>query len=283
MRGGKIIKWKFFGQKIWFLGGKNNCEGKIIARFTVFLMFSYPNGTDSEINIFPYLTDTGSYDNSYNLFNYLMSSMRIDNNIFGYEKVEQIKLVSIPDEIIFLNGNDNSIISNNDAIDVNYLLKQNMGIIKENKYYYLDYQFIVKEPDYDIFYSNTYGEVDGDSENLGGLFTPKIFYGRTNTLKFKLCHEYCQTCLQISHNNNDQKCESCLEQYSFNNNPNIKSECVAEGYYFDAENGMLSSCTPDNSRFYVDITTNKKIVSKMNWVAQLDIKIIMRHQKNANI
>ena len=36
--------------------------------FAIFLMFSYPNGTDSEINIFPYLTDTGSYDNSYNLY-----------------------------------------------------------------------------------------------------------------------------------------------------------------------------------------------------------------------
>ena len=56
-------------------------------------MFSYPNGTDFEIKIFPYLTDTGSYDNSYNLYNYLMSTMRIDNNIFGYEKIEQIKLV----------------------------------------------------------------------------------------------------------------------------------------------------------------------------------------------
>ena len=230
--------------------------------FAIFLMFSYPNGTDFEINIFPYLTDTGSYDNSYNLYNYLMSTMRIDNNIFGYEKIEQIKLVSIPDEIIFLNGTDNSIISNGSNIDINYLLKQNMNIIKENNYYYLDYQFVVKEPDYEIFYSNTYGEVEGDTQDLRDLFTPKILYGRTNTLKFKLCHEFCQTCFQMSNNNNDQKCESCLEQYSFNNNPNTESECVEEGYYYDAENRMISSCTPDNSKFYVDITTNKKICFK---------------------
>ena len=230
--------------------------------FAIFLMFSYPNGTDFEFNIFPYLTDTGSYDNSNNLYNYLMSKMRIDNNIFGYEKVEQIKLVSIPDEIIFLNGNDNSIISYNDTIDVNYLLKQNMGIIKENKYYYLDYQFIVKEPDYNIFYSNTYGEVDGDSQNLTDLFTPKILYGRTNTLKFKLCHEFCQTCFQMSNNNNDQKCESYLEQYSFNINTNEKSEYVSEGYYSDTENIMESSCDPENYKFYVNITTNKKICFK---------------------
>ena len=71
--------------------------------FSIFLLFSYPNGTDFEIDIFPYLMDTESYNNSYNLYNYLISVMKIDNNILGYEKVNQIRLVSIPDEIIFLN------------------------------------------------------------------------------------------------------------------------------------------------------------------------------------
>ena len=209
--------------------------------FSLFIMFSYPNGTDFETDIFPYLIDTGSYDSSYNLYNYLMTLMKIDNNILGYEKVEQIRLVSIPDEIIFLNGTDNSIISNNNSIDVNYLLKQNVNIIKENKYYYLDYQFMVKEPDYDIFYSNTYGEIEGDIRNLSEYFTPKILYGRTD---------------------NDQKCESCLEEYSFNNNENVKSECVGEGYFFDTEINAITACTTDNSKFYMNITNNKRICFK---------------------
>ena len=139
-----------------------------------------------------------------------------------------------------------------------------MSIIKDNNYYHLDYQFIVKEPDYDIFYSTTYGEVDGDSSHLGDSFTPKILYGRTNTLKFKLCHEFCQTCFQMSNNNNDQKCESYLEQYSFNINTNEKSEYVSEGYYFDTENIMESSFNQENSKFYVNITINKKICFKDN-------------------
>ena len=63
----------------------------------------------------------------------------------------------------------------------------------------------------------------------------------------------------MSINDNDQKCESCLEEYSYNNNENTKSECVAEGYFFDAENKVISSCTSDNSKFYVNVTNNKKI------------------------
>ena len=89
--------------------------------------------------------------------------MKIDNNIFGYEKVEKIKLVNIPDEIIFLNGIDNSPISNNDTIDINSKLKQNVNIIKNDNYYFLDYQFILKEPDYDIFYSSYLDKVLGDN------------------------------------------------------------------------------------------------------------------------
>ena len=199
--------------------------------FSIFLMFSYPNGTDSEINIFPYLMDTGSYDSSYNLFYYLMEFMKIDNNILGYEPVREIRLVSIPDEIIFLNENDNSFISNNSNIDYSYILNQNKNKIKENKYYNLDYQYIVKEPEYERFYSNSYCETRGDSQDVSQYFIPKILYGRTNTLKFKLCHPYCQTCFQMSINDNEQKCESCLEEYSYNNNENTKSECVAEGYF----------------------------------------------------
>ena len=78
--------------------------------FPILLMFGYANGTDLEIDISNFLMDIENYNESYNLYNYLIQTMKIDNNVFGYEKVEQIKLDSIPEEIIFLNRNDNSII-----------------------------------------------------------------------------------------------------------------------------------------------------------------------------
>ena len=40
--------------------------------FPILLMFGYPNGTDFEIDVFPYLMDTGSYSGSNNLIYYLM-------------------------------------------------------------------------------------------------------------------------------------------------------------------------------------------------------------------
>ena len=43
----------------------------------------------------------------------------------------------------------------------------------------------------------------------------------------------------MSDNDNDQKCESCLEEYSFNNNENAKSECVTEGYFFDEQDKII--------------------------------------------
>ena len=230
-------------------------------------MFGYPNGIDFEIDISPYFIDRDNYTASINLYNDLFKTMKIVNNIFGYEIVNEIKLVSIPDEIIFYNSIDNSRILNNENIDVNYYLKQNEEIIKDNIYYYLDYQFIVKEPDYNTFYSNAYAElIDGDIySNMNDYFTSKFFYGRTNTLKFKLCHQFCKTCKKIGISINNQKCESCLDEYTyFSNDVNDErpySECIPEGYFYDKENGEIEQCTFENSKFYID-NNNKTICFK---------------------
>ena len=74
--------------------------------YTSFLLFfSYPNGTDFEIDISPYLQNSNNYDSTKNLFSDLMNKMTIENNIFRYKKVQKIKLVSIPNGIIFYKSN----------------------------------------------------------------------------------------------------------------------------------------------------------------------------------
>ena len=229
---------------------------------SLFILFGYPNGTDFEIDIFPYLMDTGYYNSSNNLYNLLIQTVTINNNIFSYELIEQIKLVTIPDEILFFNGTDNSSISNNDTIDVNYLLKQNENIIKENKYYYLDYQFLMKEPEYSKFYNDYPHSVKGSTSDLSEYFTPKILGGRTNTLKFKLCYNYCKTCRRIGFSEIDQKCETCLGQYSFFYEDDWNSDCIPEGYYFDKENNSIEKCTSENSKFYIDNENLRKICFK---------------------
>ena len=91
--------------------------------FPILLMFGYPNGTDSEIYIENFFMDSGTYNSINNLYYYLIQKVEIDNNIFSYHLMNQIKLVSIPDEILFFNGTDNSPISNNQSIDANYVIK----------------------------------------------------------------------------------------------------------------------------------------------------------------
>ena len=232
---------------------------------SIFLLFSYANGTDFDINIYPYLSDIDSYDPSNNLYNILIEKLVIDNNIFGYERVEQIKLVSIPDEIEFHSGSDDSLISNGLSINADSILKQNKNIMKNNNFYNLEYQYIVQEPQYsDFYHSYTAQTRFFNSGDLSSYFNPKKFYGRTNTLKFKLCHDYCKTCTEFGSSNIDQKCISCSEQYSYNSNAQINSLCIPEGYFYDSQSGVLIQCSIDNSKFYIDITNNNKRICFKN-------------------
>ena len=229
---------------------------------SIFMIFGYANGTDFEIDIFPYLSDTDSYDSSKNLYSELIKTLKIDNNIFNYENAEQIKLISIPDELQFFNSESNSLIQNGGNIDANSLLKQNSNIIKNNEYFYLYYQFIVKEQNFSSFYDtiNYMVEFVG-SFDFSSAYEQKTFYGRTNTLKFKLCNNHCKTCKQYGSSDVDQKCETCLEE-SYNNIAQANSLCIPQGYFYDPDNNSIEQCTPENSKFYIDINNNKSICFK---------------------
>ena len=78
-------------------------------QFSIFMMFGYVNGTDDIINISIYFTD-GNNNEEINLVTKLSENIIIDNNIFGYElNPENIKLVLIPDEILFFNKSNENI------------------------------------------------------------------------------------------------------------------------------------------------------------------------------
>ena len=160
--------------------------------FSYLIFLSYANGTDFEIDISPYLMDTGYYNSNNNIFTRLMKNLTIENNIFQYDAVQKINLVSIPDELIFYNVTngvqDANKLPNYTFFDSNHKLYQNRAINKTDRYYYLDYQYIVKEPVYSTFYDTTNKEVlnfDSNNNNFESIYTRKTFYGRTNRLKFK--------------------------------------------------------------------------------------------------
>ena len=74
------------------------------------MFFSYPNGTDFYMNISPYVKNSEYYDsqNNPNLISYLLSTRKIENNIFDYTPIDEVKLVLIPPEIIFYRDGNNT-------------------------------------------------------------------------------------------------------------------------------------------------------------------------------
>ena len=144
------------------------------------MILGYVNGTDCTIDISYWLNDMeNNRDNNISFFEYLYQDFTIENNIFGYVPESLIKLTFIPKEILILKQDELLPLENNSLMNQsdNYILQQNINLTKTSQYYYIDYQYIVKELNGII------------NDNPGD----KVYYGRTNRLKFKLCHEYCET------------------------------------------------------------------------------------------
>ena len=181
--------------------------------FSMLLILGYVNGTDCTIDISYWLNDMeNNRDNNISFFEYLYQNFTIENNIFGYIPENIIKLTFIPKEILILKQDELLPLENNSLMNQsdNYILQQNINLTKTSKYYYIDYQYIVKEiieinndppgggnEDINIGErlspSPAIRNLDNSNEEALGPETEKIYYGRTNRLKFKLCHEYCET------------------------------------------------------------------------------------------
>ena len=95
------------------------------------------------------------------------------------------------------------------------------------------------------------------------FYSRNIFYGRTNTLNFlsQSCHEFCLTCSELGSSNNNQKCISCREEYSYYYPKNFTSNCVPINQFYDIDLQRLIECTEENSYYIID-DNNKKICFK---------------------
>ena len=120
--------------------------------FSIFMIFGYANGTDDEIDISQYFTDIDNFNQSNNIITKLQEGLIIDNNIFGYIPANKIKLISIPQQILFYNGDETTPLIDGDELESNYKFEQKNDLLKTDNFYYLKYQFIIKEPEYSIFY-----------------------------------------------------------------------------------------------------------------------------------
>ena len=254
-------------------------DSGISFTFADMLIFGFGNGTDHIIDISPYLMDTGYYSSSNNLFTYLMSKMTIDNNIFDYQKVQKIRLVAICDELklyrgtLGVNKEDNTL-PLNELFDADHTLLQNKDLTKEeDKLYTLEYQYLVKEPDYNTLYNSAHdvktvlSSLSNDDNVKNNYYKPKTLNGRTNILSFKLCHRYCIKCTEFGTSDNDQRCVNCKEEYTYDYLAAVNKftgNCVPEGKMYDAESKVLKNCDQiSDYKYYFNVTrSNKKYCFK---------------------
>ena len=235
--------------------------------FSTFILFGFPKGNDKIIDLSPYFINLESFNPKINLIKFLLEDFTIDNNLFNYEKVDKIILGTIPEHIIFYNNINNIPLSEGDLIDEDYRLIYNKETVKENKYYELSYQFIVKEQNYSDFYKYEVDKLSYYDKNsdVESEFTPLIYYGRTNLLKFKLCNGLCETCKMYGVSINDQQCLTCSSEYDYNYFLTKPFNCLPKGYLHDVENEIIIECNKTNSKFYFDVERNKTICFKYDY------------------
>ena len=176
--------------------------------------------------------------------------------------------------------------------DHDFIIKENTTLIKSSEYYYIDYQSFVVD--------NYMGfDQEGPSAELKNrrlsqkrnLALIDIYPGRINRVKFKLCHEYCETCYELSTSNNEQKCESCLPKYQYDylyflNKPK-KIQII---FVFLRENIMIYIIKNYlTAQEVLNIMLIQQIIKKfvfqmmMNIHVHLPIQFIIKHPKNVFI
>ena len=171
--------------------------------------------------------------------------------------------------------NTNEEIANGTIIDkdINYILNQNKEVIKTYEYYDIYYQYMVKESSYSNanIHDNaiyTYS-TDNSYNNYDTDFKPNTFYGRTNKLSFKLCHEYCNTCKEFGYNIHNQKCETCLPDYTYDYwnyfNNTYSSNCVPLNHMNLLDEQRIVECDTQDYKYYINKTSNKKICFKKDY------------------
>ena len=208
---------------------------------SLLLIFGFANGTDFIMDISPHLMDTGYYNNGNDLVTRLLQNLTIDNNIFGYNSTGEIKLNYIPEELLFYKS-DETPLSNGCIINKNHLLKQNRNKLKTDRLYSLHYQYIIKGTEADL--DSMTHETQTDT-GYSKSFEDIIFFGRMNILQFKLCHKFCETCIEFGLSNNEQICVTCKSDYTYDYLTYVKNftgNCVPYGYMYDKESRELKTC-----------------------------------------
>ena len=240
--------------------------------FSFIIIFGYINGTESNINISDFLSEFNDINNNKNIIDSLLENIKIDNNIFGYEFEKQIKLITIPDELLFYNIEDGveTQVNEGGILKHDYKISQSNNVKMRNKTYYFEFQFIAQEPEINKFNEYTISII---TENKIGYennwvqenFERQTFYGKKIKIEFKLCYELCDTCQYLGISFDDQKCLTCIENYT-----NYNGNCYPDGY-------ITEYITDYKTEYITDYITEKNTESITDYITEYTTEYITEY------
>ena len=279
-----------------------HCDNKTNDEFfSTLLYFSYINGTDHNINITSYFLNQQNNDNDDDIYLNFPEHFKIENNIFGYQIMKNLKIVSIPNEINLYKIDDSNIktkIKNGDECDSNMrLIISPKSVVKNNIIYFIEYQYQYSGPDYDTF--NNYPDQIIDYPKDSSVSQKEefnnereIYFSKTLKIEFKLCNDNCKTCQLIGKSSNQTKCVECNDNLKFHLDENTSSNtcfssdnnCPEDFPFLNIENNLKceKSCnieTITNNKCIIDnysIKSIKQIYSMFN-------DIISNEYNNENV
>jgi hypothetical protein len=143
----------------------------------------------------------------------------------------------------------------NENITISYSTKIE-NVLKGN--YYIVFEPTLEEPPEEEFTRCQFCVYDYLGEKINVNWSPDKFTGRKTKFKFTVgnCYKNCGTCLNEGTGINDQKCETCIEGYYFEENTKNCYKSANDKHYFNKNKNVFSQCYKDCYNCS-DINTNE--------------------------
>ena len=262
--------------------------------YTLLIIFSYPNGTDSNIDVINYLYNNNDISIK-NLYFNLSENVSIENNIFGYIYygiiIQNISIIGDMSLVSFLSNKKveiDSFLDKKDMIKINF--------INDNFEFELniEYAYIAIESEYEenenfpIITTCEYDKEDKDifNKNREKYIGRTLFFNLTlnKTLIFSCENIGCELCLE----ENKNYCITCKYNFTYDLNGNK----ICDKYEYSNEDILNNICknkeiTVEQAKEIYEILKNNitkdyhnsTIIETSNFIFQL----ISLEEQKANI
>jgi len=262
--------------------------------YTSLIIFSYPNGTDSNIDVINYLVNNNDISIK-NLFFNLSENVIIENNLFGYIYygmiIQNFSFIGNISLVSFLSNKEveiDSFLDKKDMIKINFInnnLEFKLNI--EYAYIAIESEFEEKE-NFPIIISDEYSKEDKDifNKNREKYIGRTLFFNLTlkQTLNFSCENIGCELCLE----ENKNYCITCKYNFTFD----LEGNKICDKYEFSNEDILNNNCknkeiTVEQAKEIYEIlknnitknNQNKTLIETSNFIFQL----ISLEEQKANI